>query len=389
MLIAVAVAFAVATLGAMIALWPTGPLGTDVPGLQTVREAYRGYVESVRDVPCPGTEPGDDVPCTRTAVRLVEGPDEGDPVTLNFPVGTGPNLQVGETVLLSHHPDAQRQFRYAYLDRERRPVLIAIAVLFSVAVVALGRLRGLAALGGLVGSFLVLFLFVLPAIMDGHSPILVATVGASAIAFLALYLAHGLTLRTTVALLGTLSSLLITALLGTVVMDAANFTGLGSEEAFIVQLGAAEVDLAGLLLGGIVIGALGAIDDMAVTQASAVWELRGAARDLTRRSLFRAGMRIGRDHVASTVNTLVLAYAGASLPLLILFLLTAQPAGLVANSEGVAAEIARTLVGSIGLVCCVPITTWLAVTFASTDDWRPRRERSVLFGRRGRHRAGP
>jgi uncharacterized membrane protein len=129
-------------------------------------------------------------------------------------------------------------------------------------------------------------------------------------------------------------------------------------------VGAAQIDLAGLLLGGVVIGALGAIDDMTVTQASAVWELRAANPRVSRPSLVRSGLRIGRDHVASTVNTLALAYAGASMPLLILFALSRQSLGVVANSEVIAAEIVRTLVGSIGLVAAVPITTWLAARVA-------------------------
>ena len=150
-------------------------------------------------------------------------------------------------------------------------------------------------------------------------------------------------------------------------MALAGITGFGSEEAFVVSALGTQIDLRGLVLGGIVIGALGAIDDMTVTQASAVWELRATDPGISRKSLLRSGMRIGRDHVASTVNTLVLAYAGASMPLLILFVLSEQSFGTVANSEVLATEIVRTLVGSIGLVVSVPITTWLAVTLAGPN----------------------
>jgi uncharacterized membrane protein len=239
-------------------------------------------------------------------------------------------------------------------------VLFWLALLFAIAVVLLGRLRGLAALVGLAGTLVLLLLFVLPAIIEGQSPTLVAATGASAIAFLALYLAHGFRPMTTVALLGTIASLLLTVLLASVFVHLASFSGFASEEAFIVNIGAAQIDLAGLILGGVIIGALGAIDDMTVTQASAVSELRTANPEMGKRELTRAGMRIGRDHVASTVNTLFLAYAGASLPLLLLFILTEKPLTDVANSEIVATEIVRTLVGSIGLVASVPITTWLA-----------------------------
>jgi uncharacterized membrane protein len=188
----------------------------------------------------------------------------------------------------------------------------------------------------------------------------VAIVAAGAISFLALYLAHGFTTMTTVALLGTLSALLLTAGLATVFVELAEFSGLASEESGFLAAAASAIDLRGLLLAGVVIGALGALDDMTVTQASAVWELRAANPSYTTTQLFQAALRIGRDHVASTVNTLVLAYAGASLPLLVLFVLSHQPLTSVANSEVVAIEIVRTLVGSIGLVASVPLTTWLA-----------------------------
>ena len=164
----------------------------------------------------------------------------------------------------------------------------------------------------------------------------------------------------TVALLGTLASLALTVALSSVFVDLARINLLFSEEAAYLRLGDASVDLRGLFLAGVIIGALGALDDMTVTQASAVWELRAANRDLGLRQLYAAGIRIGRDHVASTVNTLVLAYAGASMPLLLLFAVLDQPLLDVANGELVAAEIVRTLLGSIGLVAAVPLTTWLA-----------------------------
>jgi uncharacterized membrane protein len=244
---------------------------------------------------------------------------------------------------------------------------VYLVVLFAAAVVVLGGIRGLAALVGLGATVVVLLAFILPAILEGHNPLAVALVGATAIAFLALYLSHGFTTRTTVALLGTLGGLACVALLALAFMALAGITGFGSEEAFVVSALGTQIDLRGLVLGGIVIGALGAIDDMTVTQASAVWELRATDPGISRRSLLRSGMRIGRDHVASTVNTLVLAYAGASMPLLILFVLSEQSFGTVANSEVLATEIVRTLVGSIGLVVSVPITTWLAVTLTGPN----------------------
>ncbi len=246
-------------------------------------------------------------------------------MTIERPVGPGaPVYAAGERVMVAFDAQAQPGFEYAIVDRYRKPPLFWLALLFSLTVVLLGRLRGFAALVGLAASLVVLLRFVLPAVLDGRSPVLVAVVGAAAIAYLALYLAHGLGAMTTVALLGTLASLFLTAALATVFVDLAQLTGLASEEAFIVNLGAGgSLDIRGLILGGMVIGALGAIDDMTVTQASAVWELRAANPAMKRRHLYRAGLRIGRDHVASTVNTLVLAYAGASMPILLLSAMSA------------------------------------------------------------------
>jgi uncharacterized membrane protein len=264
----------------------------------------------------------------------------------------------GELFVLSvSPPDPQTLYQYA--DYQRRSILVWLVLAFAIVVIALGAWRGAAALAGLAASVVILLLFVLPAILDGRSPVLVAVVGAAAIAYLALYLAHGFNRMTTVALLGTLAALTLTALLSALVVGAANFSGLSSEESSLLTL-FEGIDVRGLLLAGIVLGSAGAIDDVTVTQASAVWELRAANPNLGQVELFRRGLRIGRDHIASTVNTLLLAYAGASLPLLVLFVLSAQSLGTVANSEVVAVEIVRTLVGSIGLVAAVPFTTWLA-----------------------------
>jgi uncharacterized membrane protein len=169
---------------------------------------------------------------------------------------------------------------------------------------------------------------------------------------------------TTVALLSTLAALALTVGLATLFTNLAHFTGTSNEDALLVGLGTSAIDLKGLLLAGMVLGALGALDDVTVTQASAVGELRAADPTLTRRQLYRSGLRIGRDHIASTVNTLALAYAGASLPLLILFTLSGQSLGSVANGEIVAVEIVSTMVGSIGLVAAVPIATWIAALVA-------------------------
>jgi uncharacterized membrane protein len=351
----------------LVALWPRGDVRGNLRGLGVAiaAESYEARVTDTREVPCQGTQPEEDILCLRATFQLAEGPDRGRSVTQEFPVSSNtPSFAEGETVIVAHDPQAAQEFQYRFADRDRESVLFWLALGFAVAVVALGRLRGLAALAGLAATFGVLLRFVLPAILEGRSPLLVAVVGAAVIAFLALYLAHGITPMTSVALVGTLASLALTAVLASAFVEAARITGLATEEALIIRVGAAQIDLAGLVLGGVIIGALGAIDDMTVTQASAVWELRAANPAMSAGALARAGMRIGRDHVASTVNTLFLAYAGASMPLLVLFVLSRQALVTVANTEIVATEIVRTLVGSIGLVASVPVTTWLAAYIA-------------------------
>jgi uncharacterized membrane protein len=355
------------TLIGMVVLWPGGDVRGNLRGLGVAiaAESYEARVADVREIPCQGTQPEEDILCLRATFALAEGPDRGRSVTQEFPVSANvPRFDEGESVIVAHDPQAAEGFQYRFADRDRESVLAWLALGFAVAVVALGRLRGMAALIGLAATFAVLLRFVLPAILEGESPLLVAVVGAAVIAFLALYLAHGFTPMTSVALVGTLASLALTAILASVFVDAARITGLATEEALIIRVGAAQIDLAGLMLGGVIIGALGAIDDMTVTQASAVWELRAANPAMNPGALARAGMRIGRDHVASTVNTLFLAYAGASMPLLVLFVLSRQSLITVANTEIVATEIVRTLVGSIGLVASVPLTTWLAAYIA-------------------------
>jgi uncharacterized membrane protein len=202
--------------------------------------------------------------------------------------------------------------------------------------------------------------FLFPSVLDGNDPTAVALVSAVLIALVALYLTHGITERTTVALLGTFAALGLTAVLAALFTSLARFTGFGTEDAYFLQVASTGVDIKGLVLAGIIIGSLGVLDDVTVTQVSAVWQLHQANPGFGARRLYGAAVAIGRDHIASTVNTLVLAYAGASLPLLLLFTQAGRSLVDVAAGELVAVEVVRTLVGSVGLVAAVPITTALA-----------------------------
>lgn len=365
-LLAIAVApLLAATVIGLFVLWPRGPLPSPRSGLGLRAELVNGTVRKVVRLPCPGGGQSLRM-CQSASIRLTGGPDRGKDTALDLSVGPGdPSLHRGDRIVLGRSADPTGAVFYSFADYQRRTPLLVLALLFTLVVVVVGRLRGLAALVGLVVTFAVLVKFVLPALLHGESPLVVAIVGSAAVMFVIMYLAHGLNALTTTALLGTLCSLAIIALLAALFVGLSQIFNLGSEEATYLQVSASQVDLRGLLLGGIIIGSLGVLNDVTVTQASAVWALRATNARAPARDLYRSAMRIGRDHIASTVDTLVLAYAGASLPLLLLFTLANRPVGDVLTGELVAEEIVRTLVGSIGLVASVPITTALAAGVAS------------------------
>ncbi|MGW3491215.1 YibE/F family protein [Streptomyces sp. NPDC001054] len=305
--------------------------------------------------------------CEQATVEITEGKDKGHRYPELIRPDASRRLHAGQQVVLAYAPDAPRALQYSVTDVGRTPPMVLLAAVFALVVVAVGRLRGLMALVALAVSFLVLTFFILPAILEGSNPLVVAVVGASAIMLIALYLCHGLSARTSVAVLGTLTSLLLIGVLGSLFIGWAALTGNTDDNTGLIHGLYPHIDMSGLLLAGVLIGSLGVLDDVTVTQTSAVWELHQADPGMTRRALYRAGLRIGRDHIASVVNTLVLAYAGAALPLLLLFSLARSDVGAVATSELVGEEIVRTLVGSIGLVASVPVTTALATLVVSAD----------------------
>lgn len=368
--LAVVAAAAVVTAFGVAALWPTeegveaATASADEIGLVTDR--FGATVEEIRDGPCSYSSAESPYDCRQVTVVLDEGPARGSPVALpEFDLAftaTTPSLRVGQKVIIGYEPSTDFYF---YADADRRTPLAWLAALFAVFVIALGRRRGLLALVGMAGTLGVLLAFMAPSILDGNDPLLVSVVAASGIAFVSLYLVHGFNPITTVALAGTLSSLGLTLSLSWVFFELAAFTGLATEEGLVLPLIAGGLDVASLILGGAVIGALGALDDITVTQAALVAELRYRNPSLGVYELVASGIRVGREHIASTVNTLLLAYAGAAIPLLMLFVVSDQSLVMVANSEMVAVVIVRTLCGSIGLVAAVPITTILAALVSS------------------------
>ncbi|SFQ51578.1 Uncharacterized membrane protein [Amycolatopsis arida] len=368
--------FAAAMVVGVVVLYPWGapeptsatPSGTPVHGVVTGVTA--GPCLSPGGVRVGEPAPGTDEACRHVEVRLTDGAAPGTTLRKIVPVEPStPRFTVGDEVVLSYFgADPANPDSYQLNDFQRGLPLAALAVLFAAAVLALGRWRGLMALVALGLSFVVLVLFVFPAILAGENPLLVAIAGAGVIMFVALYSTHGLSARTSVAVLGTMVSLTLIGGISALFSATAALTGLDEDTATLIAALGHGVDSRGLLLAGVVIGALGVLDDVTVTQASAVWELRRANPALRWRELYGAALRIGRDHVGSAVNTLVMAYAGAALPVLLLATLSGVGLSTVLTSQDIAQEIVRTLAGSIGIIAAVPITTLLAALVATREE---------------------
>lgn len=362
------------------------PVGGTTPVLREGQRAVLSYrapnakVTSVAADPCSFEA---SITCQQVTVVMTTGDEAGAEHTIEVG-GADAMFYVGREVEVTFTSEGEAvavvtatvQSQYQFADLQRSPVLVAVFLVFAVAVIALGRWRGLAALAGLGATIVIVLLWLLPAILDGRPPIWVALVGACAVAYVALYVSHGFSLMTTVALLGTVSALVLTTVLSQVTVSLAAFTGFVSEESSLLTL-FDGIDVSALVVAGMVLGAAGALDDVTVTQASSVWQIGRARPTATFGELWSGGIRIGQHHIGSTVNTLLLAYLGASLPLAVLFIIAAQSLGTVVNSEVMAVEIVRTLVGSIGLVAAVPATTWLAARIvASGSETPPDSERS-------------
>ena len=250
-----------------------------------------------------------------------------------------------------------------------------IGAIFAFVLVFVARWRGLTALLGLAVAYLVLVYFLLPALLDGRSPVATALVSGAAILLVVLYVAHGFSMRTTVALLGTLIALALTAGLAAVATSAAHLTGRSSDYIGDLESSGVRISISGLILCGLIIGSLGVINDITVTQASSVWELSAAEPQARWRTLFTRGMRIGRDHISSVIYTLIFAYTGAALPALLLFSISGRSLHDLVTGNEIAGEIVRDLVGGVGLMLAVPFTTLIAAIVAARphDSGEPAR----------------
>ena len=367
--IGIVILIALATIGGMVALWPHG----ETPTLKFIEgtplnETYSGEIFSTTTYEC---QLYATAKCQKVKLELTSGPDQGGTEELQVNTGGGlPEFGVGDEVRLVKNeipPGANLTGNvsdYSIIDFERKPPLLWLTIAFAALVILFGRLRGALSLVGLAISLAIVLVFVVPAILRDSPPLAVALVGAMAVMLTTIPLAHGLGPKSMAAMAGTAVSLGLIVGLALVFADLAHLTGVSSEEAATLAANNGGINFQSLLIAGMVIGSLGVLDDVTVSQASTVLALRGANPQQRFGELFRRAIDVGRDHVSATVNTLVLAYVGTSLTTLLVF--GSGQVGFVdaVNLEIIASVIVATLVGSIGLICAVPITTALAALLA-------------------------
>jgi uncharacterized membrane protein len=364
-----------ATIVGLFVLWPSDeptraqqaaevalPPGTTYP---------EGRIASVEEFDC-GLDPASEPQiCANAVVEVLDGPGTGDFAQVELPpevVAAG--VSEGDSLVLTRDAGAEGGATYGFFDYARDLPIIVLGIFFAIVVGAVARLRGLASLVGLAFAFFVLLQFVLPGLLADESPTLVSLVGSAAIMFVVLYLAHGFSARTTTALVGTLFGLALVAVLGAVAVSVARLTGLTTDETVTLLQYDPTLNFSGLVLAGIVVAGLGVLNDVTITQASAIWQLQEVNPEMSGRELYRRGMAVGRDHIASTVYTIVFAYAGAALPALLVFSLYQRSVWTTVTSSALAEEVIRTLVGAIALVLAVPVTTAAGAFFAKAADTR-------------------
>ncbi len=379
-LAAILIPLTLLTLAAMVLLWPSGNkdnltlaspyaaapgvtfdtgqiqrvvVGNCMDGVPAAGDAAAGSSEAAPDCTFAYTEPDKG----GSPVKVVINPD----IAKSHGVKVGDNIRYLNLSKVQGASTGPGGPAYVFVDFVRTLPIIFLAVLYAVVVIAVARWRGLRALIGLVGAYVVLVTFMLPGLVEGKPPLLLALVGSTVIMIGVLYFAHGFSARTSTALLGTIFGLAITALLAAWATDAANLAGVGSHDAATLANVSGSISISGIILCGLIISGLGVLNDVTITQSSAVWELWEIAPDTSARRLFAGAMRIGRDHIASTVYTIAFAYAGAALPILIIVMLYERPLGETLTSAELSEEVVRTLVGSVGLVLAVPVTTLIAV----------------------------
>ena len=296
-------------------------------------------------------------------ILITEGNEKGEEIISENgtqPMGHINEYRVGDEILISKATDGESEIYYI-IDYVRTKSLAVLFLIFVILAVLIGRKQGFLALVSMALSFLIIFIYLLPQIQQGKDPIITAIISSMLIIPITFYLSHGFNKKTTIAIVGTVIALIITGILSVIFSNLTHLSGADSEEILFLQ-GANNTiyNLKGLLLAGILIGTLGIMDDITISQTSIVYQLHDLKNDISTGELFKRSLQLGRDHIASMINTLILVYAGASMPLLLLFINEARSFSEIISLEVVATEVVRTLVGSIGLILAVPITTYLA-----------------------------
>jgi uncharacterized membrane protein len=307
-------------------------------------------------------------PFQHLKLRITSGALTGQEVSVEYGLFTVTNqdrlFEVGDRVLVDHTRTLDGQDVFAVTELVRTGPLLWLSLIFVGATILLSGWQGMRSVIGMGVSLLVIVGFIVPQILQGRNPILVAVLGSVVMMGISLYLVYGWKGKTHVAVIGLFTSLVLTGLLAVWFVNWTRLSGFGAEEAAFLQAAGVQLDTRGLLLAGIIIGTLGALDDIAIGQSSAIFELSTANPLLEWQALFKHGMAIGRDHIAAMVNTLLLAYVGAALPLVLLFSVYTEPLGITVNRAIIAEEIVRTLVGSLGLLAGVPVTSLIAALAA-------------------------
>ncbi|MDY5160823.1 YibE/F family protein [Actinotignum urinale] len=370
----IVVPLALATLIGLVMLWPRGEsiIGSLPASSGTSQEVsgvitHVGKTSDIGETDVRMSVDGIEVPLHVSAEIVASGMAVGDHVKARF------TPQPSGTALPSSPSQPSAIPSYIFADYERSSPLLILTILYIVVIVSVARVKGLAALGGLSLSLLVVGFFMIPALASGENAMWVILTGASAMMFASIYLAHGISIRTTTAVIGTFCGLVITAALATWAVGAQNLSGAVGEESIQLSWTLGGLNMRSLLLAGMVLAGLGALNDVTITQVSTIWELHAESPSTPRRRLFMRGMAVGRDHIASTVYTLAFAYVGASLPLLILASMYDRPVLDLVQLELIAEEITRTLTTSIGLVLAIPLTTAVAAMLASVAPTRARK----------------
>ncbi len=277
--------------------------------------------------------------------------------------------QKGDTVIMAYTKDFEGKDSFFITDFVRTNGILILFIFFVFISVLIGSKKGFLSLLSMAASFVIIFTFVLPQIQAGRDPVLIAILASIVIIPITFYMSHGFEKKITVSVVATFIALIITGLLSSFFVNLTHLSGTASEEALFLQMSnGVQYNLKGLLLAGIIIGTLGVMDDITVSQTAIVYQLNDLKKDLAFSELFKRSIQIGKDHIASMINTLILVYTGASMPLLLLFMNNPRPFDEILNFELISTEIVRTLVGSIGLILAVPITTYLACYFAKKNS---------------------